>query len=126
MSRGHFPPRLVDMTIRPEEVTYLDPPLAVEEIDRVTKKSRRVPGTRRDRSRRPAEGGTSPRPVRDLTEDQVQRLRSEWVTGIVRPHRLPWQPVELDLADCPCACTATVPCLLHAAEMGGPRPYARS
>jgi hypothetical protein len=126
MSRGHFPPRLVDMTIRPEEVTYLDPPLAVEEIDRVTKKPRRVPGTRRGRSRRPAGDLTSPRPVRDLSEDQVQRLRSEWATGIVRPHRKPWQPVELDLADCPCSCTSTTACLWHKATMGGPRPFARS
>jgi hypothetical protein len=67
----------------------------------------------------------SPRPAQGLTEDQVQRLRSEWAATIVRPHRLPWQPPELDLADCPCSCTRTTACALHERELGGPRPYAR-
>jgi hypothetical protein len=77
-------------------------------------------------ARRPA-GRSSPpaRLVRDLSEDQVQRLRSAWAASIVRPHRLPWQPPELDLADLPCACTAEAACALHQQELGGRRPYVR-
>jgi hypothetical protein len=62
---------------------------------------------------------------RPLSDEQVQRYRSEWAATIVRPHRLPWQPPELDLADLPCICTAKAACALHRVELGGPRPYAR-
>jgi hypothetical protein len=62
---------------------------------------------------------------RPLSDEQQRRLRTEWAATIVRPHRLPWQPPELDLADLPCICTAEAACALHTRELGGPRPYAR-
>jgi hypothetical protein len=62
---------------------------------------------------------------RPLTDAEEWHLRSKWVQGIVRPHRLPWVAKGLDLADLPCICTAEAACALHAHELGGPRPYAR-
>jgi hypothetical protein len=104
---------------RRRPVQYLDPPMAVEEIDRTSRRGRR------ERSRRPAEGGTSPRPVRDLTPEEQRKVAEISRGRIVRPHKHPWLPPDLDLADLPCACTSEVPCLLHKLELGGPRPYVR-
>jgi hypothetical protein len=131
-------------------IHYLDPVEAVQAIDRATDRHKgrrkrepvgswtveptptslrreKAQKSRRERLGRPAAGGGSPRPVpgqRELTERGLDQVRSQSVARIVRPHRYPWQPPELDLADLPCACTADAACHLHAHELGGRRPYA--
>jgi hypothetical protein len=62
---------------------------------------------------------------RPLTYRERELVRQRSLAGLVRPHRYPWQPPELDLADLPCVCNAEAACALHLHELGGPRPYAR-
>jgi hypothetical protein len=124
--RRHLP----DLSITPEMWE------AIRDREQGRREANLVVGTGGGHGAAPAAGRESPpspgndqghrraRP-RPLTDDELSRLRSRWVTGIVRPHRLPWVAPELDLADCPCACTQTRACALHAHELGGPRPYAR-
>jgi hypothetical protein len=136
MSRGKKNRRLPDLSFTIEEWERRAANLAVGTIgvtgadpaaDRDLSRGNGQ-GHRRPTTRRPGEAGriTSPPPVRDLTDEQLQRLRSEWVTTITRPHRKPWHPKVLDLSDLPCICTADAACALHLHELGGPRPFARS
>jgi hypothetical protein len=130
VSRGKKNRRLPDLTITPE---------MWEAISRDREQGRRgaelVVDTGGGRGPAPVAGRESLPPGNDqghrrarprsLTDEQIQRYRREWVKTITRPHRLPWVPPELDLADCPCSCTRDRACALHAHELGGPRPYAR-
>jgi hypothetical protein len=64
--------------------------------------------------------------TRELAPEELAQVKEQSRAGIVRPHRYPWLPPVLDLADLPCKCSAEAACALHRQELGGPRPYARA
>jgi hypothetical protein len=120
MSRGKKNRQLPDLSMSVEEWESIKGRAASPAVGTGGVTSSAAPAA----GRRPLPAGNG-RGHRPLTDSQQQRYRSEWAAGIVRPHRKPWEPRGLDLADLPCICTSSRTCGLHAIELGGPRPYAR-
>jgi hypothetical protein len=81
---------------------------------------RRVDGARRGWSRRLAgEPPPAPRPVRDLTPEELARVDELHDAGLVR---VKTHPRRDNLRAAPCACSETVACALHQAVRGRPHP----